>query len=136
MTIGSMVLSDPIELAENYKRRPWPTAERAGSTSGYPQAKLSGFKHLVASSQTNIIIGPLEWSLQAIIRESKRHMQPEINRSIHISQFKLCICRDAARFSSPSSSTTTSHIVAMTPHQSHTETIRRRRSQSTRSFQD
>ena len=44
-------------------------------------------------------------------------------------------CRDAAQFSSPSSSSATSRIVAVTSHHSHTEAIRRR-SQSTRSFQD
>ena len=42
--------------------------------------------------------------------------------------------RNAAQFLPTSSTSATSHAVAVTPHQSHTEAIRRR-SQSTRSFQ-
>ena len=52
---GSTAASDGlVEYAENYKRWPRPTTERAGSTSGQPQEKISGIKHLVASCQTNI----------------------------------------------------------------------------------
>ena len=48
--------SDGVELAENYIK--WPTADQGQLQAS--QAKISGFKHLVASCQTNVFIGPLE----------------------------------------------------------------------------